>query len=334
MHVLNYFQDQKTKVVFPVWYRTGEEGRKHSGFIPAFFKGPDYWAVPLAMTARWQRANGGSATWVTPLFHVGKDAQGKTTDWHAANVIHHGANTQILPVVFRGPNHLVIAPFYYQFHSKSGTNRGVLPVYVAGPNWWSVPLAMTGAWKGATGSATTLVTPLYHRTTNNHALRHMHVLNYIATPRWSTAFPVWWDWRTATGDRRQLALPLWYRRVRADGDRTVTVFPGLFSYHRGPRLDTSFARQLIPFQVQKADNGREVNLFWWIFHLREHKHRREGLIGPVWFEHRDGAPVEWQFLGGVCGRQNNYRTNTSQNYLLWLIPLGKRQKFSSPTPVL
>jgi hypothetical protein len=346
-HALIVFHHDTTDVLLPLAWRSGEIGSRSYGVLPLWISTPRWWISPVLLSGGGRRDNGGCSLWVTPLFHRGTDANGTTTDWHALNVISHGDTHVVLPLYWqRGPpgartvvflpffvhrpGYTVAAPFYFSKDRAdgSGCDVGVIPLFVAGPDYWVAPLLLSGHADLASGRSTTVVTPFYHRTTQDGELCHMHLLTYIATPDVSTAFPLYWDWNTAAA-RHVLALPFYYQSRGRDGDFTASVLPALFSYHAGPELDTSIGYQLIPFVVQNTAHGWEVNLLWRLLHVRDKAAETEVEVGPLWWsEHHRGAPTSWQVLGGLVARSCNYQAGTSRLSMLWgLIPLSGRQHF-------
>ncbi len=400
LHAGPWFQGRDWQVLFPLAYRSGPPGQRQQGLVPLAFSGPDWWAVPPLLSggwrrddggsttwitplfhlgrdregrvdgmhaltwvsgrsgsgsssssgllplwwrsstatvvppllsARWRRDDGGHSTWITPLFHVDSDAAGETTDWHALNVFHGGDTTVVAPLAwFSGPPEArtrVVLPFFWQ----GPRHTAVVPLWFSGPDWWTVPLGLSAGWRDGARS-TALITPFYHRTSEDAQTRHMHLLNWISTPELSALAPLYWNWRTAAGGRRTVIAPLWYQHTGPDGAFTATVMPLLASYHRGAELDTSFGYQLFPFLMQRANDGHEVNVLWRLFHLREQHGSTEVQVWPLWWsEHRDGEPMSWQVLGGLVGRDCDREQHTSLSYAVWgAWRFGHRTAYENP----
>ncbi len=348
-HVFTFIHHGSDDMLLPLAWRCGDEGKRRYGLLPLWLSAPGWWLSPVLLSGRYRRDDGGSSLWITPLAHRSTDAAGTPTDWHVLTCIHTGDTDLLLPVAWRtgppgarttvvlpffvqGPGYTVAAPFYFSRERADGSGRDVaaLPLVVGGPGYWVAPLLLSGHVERASGRSTTLVTPLYHRTSENGELRHMHLLTYIETPELRTVFPLYWDWHGA-GTRQVLALPFYYQSRKPGGELTASVLPALFSYHSGRDLDTSFAYQLIPFLVQDTAQGCEVNVLWRLFHRRARASETEVEIGPLWWsEHHRGAPASWQILGGLVARSCNYQAGTSRYSMLWgMIPLSGRQHFGA-----
>jgi hypothetical protein len=332
MHALTYYHDRDTDMLFPLAYATGEDTQRHHGIIPLWFDGPEYWTVPIALAGGWRHRGGGHSTWITPLFHRSTDSHGATTDWHALNLIHSGDTDILFPLAWRtGPaeqRHSAIFPLFWQ-----GPEYSVLaPLYVHNREFWFAPLALSAHWNDGADRSTTLVTPLYHRTTDHGKVAHEHVLNYVSTPDFTSVLPLYWDWQTTNGERNRLLIPLALDHRNADGGHTTSVIPPLLTYRSGKEVGTSLGLKLLPFLWQQADNGYEVNVLWRLFHLRGQNATTDSAVWPLWWsERRPDAPSRWQILGGLVGHENNYDTKTSRFYLFW-IPIGERKSFAPATP--
>lgn len=345
LHFLNYLQGPDTSVLFPLAWFGGTPGKRHHGLLPLWLSGPDYTLSPVLLSGHWKHSDGGNSLWITPLFHRNTNGQGEVTDWHALNYF-HSAESDVLfplfwsagkpneryntlfPLVFQGPDHLVIPPLYYHFDRADGSSDlGLIPLWFQGKDYWTAPLLLSGSWTGSDGRSTSMYSPLFHRTSKDGNLCHQHILNYISTPEISTLFPLYWDWKSQEASNT-LLLPLYYQHSKTDGDFTAAFLPGLFSYHSGKKLDTSFGYQCFPFLVQNTDDGHEINVLWRLFHLRSQSSTTEFALGPLWWsQKRPDTPLEWQLLTGLLHRDCNDEKKTSQLYCLWLIPLGGRSEY-------
>jgi hypothetical protein len=148
-HVANYFQGENYKLFAPLAYSFGPEGKRHSGFIPLYFRGPgytlalpplgysvaghsgvvpfyfqgpEYRYVPLAASTKRVTPDGSSTTWITPFFHRTTDAAGNTKDFHVANY-------------FQGENYRLFAPLAYSFGPEGRRHSGFIPLYFQGPGY-------------------------------------------------------------------------------------------------------------------------------------------------------------------------------------------------------
>jgi len=340
-HALTWFHGRRYDVVFPLWWSLG----RHRALVPVWFHGPRYDVVPPLLWARWRRADGGQSTWFTPLAHRSTAADGRVTDWHALNVIHAGTTTAVLPLAwwtgrpghrhsvvlpiwFSGPRSLVVAPFFYSLHG--GAQMGVVPFWFKGRDTWAAPVFLSAGWT-RNGRSTTLITPLFHRSTRDGRTESLHALTWVQTANLRTAAPVYWEWWD-TQQHRTLGVPLWYRRS-GGGSSTTVVWPALFTHHRGAALSSSFALQCSPFLVQRAPHASEVNVLWRLFHRRAEGDTSEVMVGPLWSsEHRSGRPSRWSALLGIVSRRSNWQTGRYRYYLLWVVPLGGGRSAVPPSP--
>ena len=348
MHALTWLASDSGHALLPFYYDYGADDDRQQGIIPLWFSTPTSTTLPLLLSGRWRLEAGGHSTWITPLFHRGSDAAGNTTDWHALNVIHAGDTTVIaplawfsgtaenrerivLPIYFQGSDHLVIAPLYYRTTSPEGNHSGLLPLWFSGPDWWTTPLALSAGWSSG-DRHTTMLTPLYHRTTEHGETQNLHLLTYISSPEIQAVAPLYWQWRTDAGGQRTVLAPLWYQHSEASGDFTATAMPLLFSYHRGAELDTSFGYQLFPFIVQNTTSGHEYNALWRLVHVREQHGSTEMSLWPLWWsEHREQVPASWQILGGLVGRECDREQHTSLSYAAWgALRFGSRTTYATP----
>jgi hypothetical protein len=128
-HLLNYFESPRYRVLFPVAYGVGEDGARHYGFVPpfylvqnpmllfaTFFKGPDYWFVPWALSGGWRQKDGSDTVWITPLFHRTLEPDGSRRSMHFLNYL-------------EGPGYKVFAPFYWNWRQGDAERTVVPPVY-------------------------------------------------------------------------------------------------------------------------------------------------------------------------------------------------------------
>jgi hypothetical protein len=323
MHVLNWLHGRDYDVLFPLAWATGRAENRHYGILPVWLQGERWWCAPPLLSGGVKRADGSRSLWVTPLAHADHDREGAVRDAHVLTYFH-------------GRGYDVLFPLAWATGRAGQRHYGVIPAWFQGERWWCAPPLLSGGLSHRNGGRSTWVTPLFHRrTAADGSLLHEHLLTYVATPSFETAFPLYWSWRSKSGDRRSLMLPVYYRCAGGDGDATTTVGPALFSYHSGQRLNTSLGYQLIPFVVQHAADGREVNVLWRLMHERRTAGVSESMVAPLWWsERRDGAPSRWQILGGLLARNCNYQTGHYRYYALWLIPLGGQGHFkpSAATP--
>ncbi len=150
MHALNYFQGPNYKVFLPLAYSVGAPGLKHRGIIPLAFWGPGYFVAPpiaplyvrarnahifpVGLSASWKTEDGGRQTWITPLFHEARNADGTLRHRHFANY-------------FQGPNYKVFFPLAYSVGEPGRKRQGLIPLFFKGPNYKVIPLLLSGSWR-------------------------------------------------------------------------------------------------------------------------------------------------------------------------------------------
>jgi ribosomal protein S21 len=329
MHALTYFQGPDWKVLFPFAYRVGE----HLGVPPFYFEGPDYKVSPPLLSGKWTHKDGSSSTWITPLFHRTVNQNGTVRNMHALTY-------------FQGPDWKVLFPFGYSVGSQGRKHGGIvplvfwgpgyviapplLPFYIRTPNADVSPILLSGRWKHSDGSASTWITPLFHKTVRRDGtVRNMHALTYFQGPDWKVLFPAYWQWKRADGGTRAIIPFLYWSATSGKGEVHRSVIPPLFWSRSGPTLDKSMSWQIRPFAWQRAGNDRELNILWRMFHYRREGAATRVMVGPLWRSERPaaGKPAAFQILGGLAARDCNYRTGSYRYRILWFIPVGRRRHF-------
>lgn len=302
-HALTWLQGEGYDILFPLAYRVGKSGHEHSGVIPAWFSGPGWWAAPPLLTASWRRDNGGSSTWVTPLFHLGRDAGGAVDGMHLLNWVHSADGDALLPLAWAsGP--------------PGARSHGVLPLWVDGPGYRASPLLLSGMWREADGGSTTWITPLFHRTADaDGATRSMHLLTWYHRQDLDVVLPLGWM-AGRPGQRTGAVLPLYFQGVdsraliplwlqgrdwwvappllsgavtRADGSRTLVATP---LYHQHSGADGSSSRHVGLWFAGDGPGGsyRMLLPLWWRV---QHDGATWSGLAPLWFSgpHAGAAPA-------------------------------------------
>jgi len=232
---------------------------------------------------------------------------------------------------FRGPGYKVLFPLAYEI----GDQAGVVPFYFRGPGFSFAPPLLSGRWRHKDDSASTWVTPLFHRTVNaDGTLQGMHLLNYFAGPDSKALFPAYWQWRREDGARRSCVPLLYSGRMDPSGDVYRSFLPPLIGYHRGDKLDNSLSFQLRPFTCQRAGSDYEFNFLWRLLHARREGTAMSADMAFLWHLERPapGKPAEFQVLGGLFARDCRYRTGSYRYRILWFCPVGRRRFFEPATP--
>jgi hypothetical protein len=196
-HVVNYLHGDHYDVVVPVAYAIGEAGKRHYGLVPAWFSGPGYWTVPLALTLSRKDRDGGRNTWVTPLFHLDRTASGAVSSVHFVNYFRFGDTHLVFPIAWR-------------FGDEANRHYGVVPFWLQGPDYWICPPALSAQWWLPDGGNMTWMTPLAHtRSDAAGDIASFHVLNYFHSSHSDIFFPLVWLHRR--GDRRSgCVFPFYY----------------------------------------------------------------------------------------------------------------------------
>jgi hypothetical protein len=339
MHLLNYAQGPDYKVLFPFAYSVGAPGQKHRGVVPLAFWGPDYFVSPpllplyvrtknaqvspALLTGWWRRPDGTEWTWITPLFHKTRNPDGSLRHMHALNY-------------FQGPDYKVFFPLAYSVGAPGQKHRGIVPLAFWGPGYFVAPpiapvyfrarnahvfpLALSGRWRTDDGARQTWITPFFHETRNaDGTLRHRHFLNYVEGKNYKVFFPLAYS-VGEPGKKHKAFLPLYYQ-----GPKYKVLFPLAYSVGEPGRKHQGF----IPFFF-KGPNYKVIPL---LLSGSWRKGRGSGVIvGPLWWSYRPapGTPIKFQVLGGLFARDCNYVRGTYRYRILWLIPIGRRRRFTPP----
>ncbi len=289
LHLLSWLQGDNYRLLLPVFYRAGKPGREHTGVIPAWFSGPGYWASPLALSGGWKREDGGSSTWITPLFHQDRDAQGRIEDMHLLNWLHGQDGDALIPLAWRnGP--------------AGARHHGLLPLWVDGPDYWGSPGLLSGGWRNDGGGRTTWVTPLFHRSTDaSGSTTSFHALNWFHNADTDTVVPLAWldhSGTTTTG----MVIPFWFAGRNwwlappllsggtrgADGGSTQWITP---LYHHSTSGDGKKSSRHLLTWFSGEDTGPGSATYQLLFPLFYHDRREvDGAIAthtavlPLWVD--------------------------------------------------
>ncbi len=314
-HLLNWFQGAGHQVFFPLWYRYGapDADAWNWGLFPFVHVSAerDFVFAPLLLSAYGENPDGGSTTWVTPLFHWTRRPEAPDS-FHALNY-------------FQGEDYKIFFPLAWSVGPPEERYRGILPLYLDGPRWGVAPLLLSAWWTGEDDATTAWVTPLYHHTKEaDGTLRSRHALNWYQQEDLATLFPLWWDWRTSEGHERTMLLPLWWRTRYADGDVAQSVLPPFVAWRDAAELNTGLGFQSIPFSWQDAGDDWEFAFLWRLFHVRHQDEVRTTTVGPLWWsESKPGLPLDWKVLGGLVARDVLESRGTARWRVLWFLPFGE-----------
>jgi hypothetical protein len=309
-HVLNYIWGRDWQALLPLWYRYGEKGRKHSGLIPLFFRGPGYWSAPLLLSGKWKNRDGGTTTWLSPLAHVRRDAEGKATSGHLLNWIW-------------GRDYKTLLPLWYRIKRGDERHTGLLPLAFWGPTYRIAPLLLSGRWQERNGTVATWLTPLFHtRHAPDGRLRDLHFLNWYQRGPFRTLFPFYWRWRQDNGTRRSL-VPLVYSSAhQVDGERQTTLWPLLTRYTRAWKIDNSFWPKLWTFSMQRAGHDYHLRVLYLNGRYRDDL-ATTTFLQPFWHHQRPQPNVvsNFQILGGLIARDCDYENRLYAYRIFWIFPL-------------
>jgi len=252
-HLLNYFQGPDYRLIIPLAYSAGEKDNMHMGVIPAIFCGPGYLAMPPLLYLSLDLENGDSTTWITPFYHVTRDAQGEA--W-----LHVGP-------FFKGPGWWFLFPLGYSIDTSKGPYAGVIPFFIKGPGYWIALPFLSGSWDSSASSRETWITPLYHESRDVNGNVRFHFLNYFQGPEHNVFFPLayivgkpgkrkagvipfyfqWpgaWmappflsaSWKRKNGSRTTWLTPLFHHTKSADGENSLHAL----TYFQGPGYNLLF----------------------------------------------------------------------------------------------
>ncbi len=340
-HAFPWFQGKDWGTLFPlVWYRTGNDGTRFE-VLPAWFHGPDYDVVPLALSAWWKRDDGGSSTWVTPLYHHDRNAQGRITNWHALTAFSTDQSRGFLPL-------------FYQHDTAQGSHLTVLPpLYFQGPDYKLAPIPFVGQWQNHAGGRSTWVTPLFHhRTDAAGATTDWHLGPYVSIGDNQFCLP-YYAFGPAN-DRRRGVLPLYYQgkdycvvapfyfQGKSDwiappllsgkwtddqGHETTlwtpffhhttaqgkTLHAHLLNYVQTPEVETAFP---IYWAWGKADE-RKTLVAPFYFQSRASDGSVSRVVPPALFQYREAKTLDDSFLGQCVPFRYQTADNGSELNLLW-----------------
>lgn len=359
MHALAYFQGDTYWAIPPLlsWqirYSDGvdalwltplfhltrdKEGLASSTHLfPFYFWGRDsYWTVPPLLSGGGTYPDGSWTTWVTPLFHVGGDADGTLASLHVAPLWFWGKDKYwtIPPLLVGGGSHADgawttwLTPLFHDTLDKNGDLESyhVLPLWFwKRDEYWSVPLLLSGMYTRPDGSRRTWITPLYHDDFKaDGSLNSRHALIYFDGPDYHHVVPIFWDWRTKEQVRYSMVPVLYFRTEEANGDVTTSVPWPIVTVRSGKELDTSVGMELRPFVYQEAGEQYEFNFLWRIFSILREPDSTRVMVGPLWRSEKPmkgNEMTKFQILGGLFARDCNYETRRYRYRMLWVIPFG------------
>ncbi len=343
---LGCFFGRRGVVYPPFFWWVGSGASRHLGLLPLGWSTPRATVLLAALSAWWHDGDGARTAWATPLAHWRRDADGRLTSWHAGPVIHSGSTDLILPLAWRHHGedglHQGVLPLYWQWPE----HHLLLPLYADGRDWsvlapayvraghdWFAPLLLSAHWRHQDGGAATWVTPLAHReTAADGRVAFERILTWVRTPTVRTLMPLWWRWQGSGGATRAVYAGAVSLRRDPGAGATIAVLPLCAAYHHGERLDTSWPFQCVPFSAQRTAEGVEVHLLWRGLWVRSDRKATVVQVGPLWWsQHRGGAPLAWEVLGGTLRRTCNYTAGTSRLRVLWVIPISGATRIA-PAP--
>lgn len=310
-HLLNFLAENKA------------EGWEYNLF-PIYKQTPTSWSSPILLSGAWKE-NRRDHLWLTPLFHITKDENKVVESFHLGPYLNFENKKHILlPIawyfgkdkpnddvhygilpLFIGGSDYFISPLGYGFGEKENFHFGLFPIFAKSPKSLIIPPLLTASWKTNLNEKKTWITPLFHKNEKyNGNITSMHILNYYYTPDFSTIFPVFYTWKTLSGDYSMLIPP----------------FVGFFE---GEKLNESILFHAQPITFQKAQDDFEFNLLWQLFHIKKDKNNTELTIGPLWHSNkpRDNKPMEYQILGGLFARDVNYILEQIRYRIMWFLTL-------------
>ncbi len=337
-HALLWFEGPDYQVLFPLWYRYDDNADGGWGLFPLWHQEANAWASPVLLSGHGENGYGGSTTWITPLLHWSTDSDG-LRDFHFANY-------------FQGPDYKVFFPLAWSVGSGEQRSRGIFPLYMEGPDYGTSPLLLSGWWTAEDGDTSTWITPFYHHTygpplptevsselaseatldpstAQAEVLRSRHFFNWYQSEDLSTFFPLYWNYSTDEGHRRNMLLPFFWQTDYADGDSVTSILPPLIASRSGAELNTELPYQFIPFSYQEAgEEGQdwEFNFLWRLFHLRQQGDVKTTTIGPLWYsESKPGLPTDYKILGGLFARDVFETRGTVRYRALWFLSFGEEE---------
>jgi len=223
---------------------TMPQGGVHSWHVLNFLSGPDYhmllpfyystddaFGIPPLLSASWTHRDGGSTTWVTPLFHVGTDGAGDVRNLHVGPYFQGNDWWAIPPALTgswahpEGGRTTWVTPL---FHSTTGADGSLESLhaltYFEGKNFWAVPPALTWQHEFPTGDTATWITPLFHSTVDKDGgfvSMHLGPL-FVGKDYWSL-FPVASSTTDEEGASSTWITPLFHRSTDSKGETDLLL---------------------------------------------------------------------------------------------------------------
>lgn len=260
-HIFNYIQGATYSIFIPFYYRVGEDDEKHTGIIPVYFDGPNYWVAAPILSGAFPAGGNATSTWVTPLFHI---TRSETDDYS----FHIGP-------YFQGNDHKLLFPLAYEVKTEAGAYRGIVPFYFQGPGGWAAPPLLSASWENRMGGQSTWITPLYHSTTDSQGNTWAHCLTYFRSPDSHFIFP--FAYFPAREEEEDFGIIPFYFQGR-DYALVPPLFSGVWNHHDG-----GHSAWITPFYHRSVDGqGRE-----WMHCFNYFQSPDFQFLFPFWY--REGA---------------------------------------------
>jgi hypothetical protein len=313
-HVLNFLTGPNYHMFLPLYYSVDAD----LGILPpVFLSGADYWASLPLLSGSWRYADGDETTWVTPLFHVTRKANGDVRNLHAGFYF-EGENSWSLPLLLTGSwtgldgsDTLLITPLFHRTLDIRGEIESLHALfYFQGAGYWALPPLLTWQDRDDAGAGNLWVTPLFHWSTDQHgAFRGAHLGPYFQGTDYWFLLPLAGSGTYDDGSSTTWITPLYH--VARNKDGTVKNF------HVGPYVEGDDWWTIPPLLLAGwHDAGGNAHMtMGWIFCAESDKvGLKSASLCPIFLWERDDSWCVFPLLSG----QN---THSDHSQTTWITPL-------------
>jgi hypothetical protein len=193
-HALNFLSGPNYHMLLPLYYSVDDD----LGILPpVYLSSADYWASLPLLSGTWRHRDGGSTTWITPLFHAKTSGVGDLESLHAL-LYFQGRDFWALPPALSwgrqfesGEKATWISPLFHSTVDRQGDFVSMhLGPYFQGKDYWGLfPLA--SSTKGEDGGTSTWITPLFHlETDKNGEVEQLLAGPYLGGKTWWSIPPL------------------------------------------------------------------------------------------------------------------------------------------------
>jgi len=298
-HVLNFLKGPDYHMFLPFYYVVGDD----VGILPpVFLGGASYWASVPLLSGSWRYGDGDQTTWITPLFHLTEDGEGRIRNLHALAYFQGHSYWSIPPLLSAGGSYpdgtrvLWITPLFHWTSDLEGhLNSMHAGFYFQSRTSWAIPPLLTWQHQSESGTTATWVTPLFHWSQDpDGSFASMHLGPYLRGRDYWMALPLAAGGTFPDGSSVTWITPFFHSTVNREGE--------VQNYHVGPYIEEKDWWTIPPLLTV---GWTESNQDWWMttallfwLHLDPQKSPVSSTLFPVAFWVRDD---HWFVLPLVSG---------------------------------